>query len=340
MVKIEGKGGISATIIADSVSPQGKRITTYELEYPRFVHAEFMTHRLFSRNAASSRAIPVPKMIEHIKVNTAMPIHWGANQRGMQAEAECVEPISLEVLQEFDEPSDSGLFQLIDEDVDHKEAWRRAMGDAVYTAEAFNEAGYHKQIVNRLLEPFQFIKVVCTATEYDNFFWLRNHKDAQPEIKELAHCMWEARQQSIPAILESGGWHVPYYNGNYGDGVWKSSGYMRTSDDEITDSKRGGCSLDEALKISASCCAQVSYRLTDQSVDKALKIYDMLVNSKPVHASPFEHQATPMSEDTDIDQSGVTGYNKRLGYYSGNFFGWVQHRQLIPENACWDYESE
>lgn len=323
MVKIEGKGGIKATIVADSVSPEGKRITTYELEYPRFVHAEFMTHRLFSRNAASSRAIPVPKMIEHIKANTAMPIHWGANQKGMQADNEC-----------------TNLIFSNDWQFDRESWWKLAMEEAVDSAERYDEAGYHKQIVNRLLEPFQFIKVVCTATEYDNFFWLRNHKDAQPEIKELAHCMWEAREQSKPNQLNYDDWHVPYYEGNYGNGVWRSSGYMRTSDNEITDYKRGGCSLSEAQKISASCCAQVSYRLADQSLDKALKIYDMLVNSKPVHASPFEHQATPMSEDTDLDESGVTGYNNRLGYYSGNFFGWTQYRQLIPENACWDYEPE
>ena len=337
MVKVEGKGGISATIVADSVSPSGKRITTYELEYPRFIHSEFMTHRLFSRNAASSRAIPVPKMIEHIKINTAMPIHWGANQRGMQAEAECVEPISLEALQEFDEPSDSGLFQLINDEVDRAEAWRRAMGDAVYTAEAFHEAGYHKQIVNRLLEPFQFIKVVCTATEYDNFFWLRNHKDAQPEIKELARCMWEAREQSSPNGLWVDEWHLPYVE-FYKDS--DESYYFIYNSDPDGQQYEQRLSEEDAIKVSASCCAQVSYRLTDNSVHKALKIYDMLVNSKPVHASPFEHQARPMDDETDLDTEGVTGYNNRLGYYSGNFFGWIQHRQLIDENACWDYEPE
>jgi hypothetical protein len=315
MVKIKGKGGISATIVADSVSPNGKRITTFELEYPRFIHSEFMTHRLFSRNAASSRAIPVPKMIANIKANTARPIHWGANQPGMKADNECDNPVSLEALQEFDEPSDSGLFQLIDEDVSHDEAWNRAMGDAVYTAECFHKAGYHKQIVNRLLEPFQFIKVVCTATEYDNFFWLRDHKDAQPEIKELASCMWEAREKSDPVELKIGEWHLPY-----ADTDWLNT--------------------DEALKVSASCCAQVSYRLADTSVEKAIKIYDMLVSSSPVHASPFEHAATPMDDKVTLDTEGITGYNNGLGYVSGNFAGWVQYRQLIPDNACWSYEPE
>lgn len=330
MVEIKGKGGISAKIVADSLSPSGKRITTYELEYPRFIHAEFMTHRLFSRNAASSRAIPVPKMIENIKINTAMPIHWGANQPGMQADNECDTHIGVGL--------DSVAYS-------RESWWKIARDSAIASSKAYNAAGYHKQIVNRLLEPFQFIKVVCTATEYDNFFWLRNHKDAQPEIKELAACMWEAQEQSKPTSLGYNCWHVPYYEGNYGNGVWKSSGYCRAEHgedlvDSLLDAKIGGHTLSEALKVSASCCAQVSYRLTDQTLDKALKIYDMLVNSKPVHASPFEHQATPMTDETNLDTEGVTGYNKRLGYYSGNFFGFVQHRQLIDDNACWDYEPE
>lgn len=330
MVKIEGKGGISAKVVADSISPSGKRITTFELDYPRFCHSELMTHRLFSRNAASSRAIPVPKMIEHIKNNTAMPIHWGANQKGMQADNECDNLIKIEMFDTFDCPTDD-LYQMESNDVFKEEAWEVARDYAIGVAEAFHEAGYHKQIVNRLLEPFQFIKVVCTATEYDNFFWLRNHKDAQPEIKELAHCMWEAREQSKPNRLRIGEWHVPYvetFRASDGDAILE---YI------VEDL---GVSLEDALKVSASCCAQVSYRLTDQSLDKAIKIYDMLVNSKPVHASPLEHQATPMREDTDLDGLGVTGYNNRLGYYSGNFFGWAQYRQLIDDNACWDYEPE
>lgn len=321
MVKIEGKGGISATIVADSVSPNGKRITTYELEYPRFIHAEFMTHRLFSRNAASSRAIPVPKMIEHIRNNTAMPIHWGANQPGMQADNECDTHIGVGL--------DSVTYS-------RESWWKIARDSAISSSKGFHDAGYHKQIVNRLLEPFQFIKVVCTATEYDNFFWLRNHKDAQPEIKELARCMWEAREQSRPNELRYGEWHLPYVDSLRDD----ISGVLLyiVGDPESGDS--GSVTLEDALKVSASCCAQVSYRLTDNSLEKALKIYDMLVNSKPVHASPFEHQAKPMDDETDLDTEGVTGYNKRLGYYSGNFFGFIQHRQLIEDNACWDYEPE
>jgi len=314
MVEVNGRGGISARVIADSINSEGNRVTTFELEYPRFIHAEFMTHRLFSRNAASSRAIPVPKMIENIRKNTAMPIHWGAHQKGMQADLECTNVI----------PDGGWNFT-------RESWWEIARDEAIYAAEEFHAAGYHKQIVNRLLEPFQFIKVVCTATEYDNFFWLRNHADAQPEIKELAECMWKAMAHSTPNKLKTGEWHLPYV-GTHIENDERLYGIL-DADGDIQE-----LSLQEAIKVSASCCAQVSYRLTDNSLEKALMIYDMLVESKPVHASPFEHQCTPMdSETTDLDSKGVTGYNNSLGYYSGNFFGWIQNRQLIPENACWDY---
>jgi len=329
MIEVKGKGGISAKIIADSVCPKGKRVITYELNYPRFIHSEFMTHRLFSRNAASSRAIPVPKMIENIRKNTAMPIHWGAHQKGMQADSECDNKVELECYEDFDNPEDTPLYIRTEVENTREEAWLTAREEAIRMAKDYHNAGYHKQIVNRLLEPFQFIKVVCTATEYDNFFWLRNHTDAQPEIKELAECMWEAMAKSTPNQLKIGEWHLPYVDTFRASGGDSSLEYIVGNI---------GVSLEDALKVSSSCCAQVSYRLTDNSLEKAEMIYDMLVESKPVHASPFEHQCTPMdSEAIGLDSDGVTGYNNSLGYSSGNFFGWIQNRQLIPENACWDY---
>lgn len=324
MIKVDGKGGISATIVADSISEDGKQITTYELEYPRFIHSEFMTHRLFSRNAASSRAIPVNKMIEHVENNTAMPIHWGKNQPGMQAREELPEICERSV------PYTPRL-----DEIPRERFWLRVRDTAVYFANEYHKLNAHKQIVNRLLEPFQFIKVVCTATEFDNFFWLRKHPDAQPEIAELAKVMWEAREQSEPMLLKAGEWHVPYVN--YSSDV----GYYLMKD---------GChvelTLEDAIKVSASCCAQVSYRLADNSLEKAKKIYDMLVESKPVHASPFEHQATPMEIPSIRSVGGVifpedgqTHIDSQENYWSGNFKGWIQHRQLIAENACWDYKE-
>lgn len=337
-VEVKGKGNIVARIIADSASSvNGKRITTFELEYHRFIHAEFMTHRLISRNSASSRAIPVKRMIELVKENPAMPIHWGKNQTGMQAKGEGYADVELcNYL--------AGGWQNSE---DREGAWNVAVEQSCIVADAFAEAGYHKQIVNRLTEPFQMMKVVATATEWDNFFHLRKHPDAQPEIAELARCMWEALQQSNPEALHPGEWHTPYVEHHR-----LPSGRLIYV--QSRENVGGGFvtpvpySLEEALKVSASCSAQASYRKQDESLEKALNIYNRLVESKPAHASPFEHQATPMplpyNEHWHTDGSrgwvdGVTHVDVSGNFWSGNFKGFVQHRQLIPDNACWDYKE-
>lgn len=301
---------IKVKIIADSIAKtlSGlKRITTYELEYPRFIHSEFMTHRLFSRNAASSRAIPVNKMIDNVIDNTAIPIHWGKNQRGMQAKEECHNPVLIN-----------------DEEKTTEEAWNCSRDKIIEVARAFTEAGYHKQIVNRLLEPYQNIKVICTATEYDNFFYLRYHEDAQPEIMELAKQMYHTRENNKPQYLLEGEWHLPYINEDIMNECLSFS----------NNSKEGA--LEVAKKVSASCCAQVSYRTLNAGVEKALKIYNALVESKPVHASPFEHQATPISSYNSL---GITHTDCKRNLWSGNFNGWVQYRQLISNNTCWKFND-
>jgi len=307
---------ITAKIIALSISPSGQIIATWELEYQRFIHGEFMTHRLFSRNAASSRAIPVSTIIAQVNDNPAMPIHFGKNQSGMQA-AEELSPVMQ---------------------VGVKWAWKMAAKAAVKWAEVMVKLGLHKQATNRILEPFQTMKTVMTATCMDNFFWLRNHPDAQPEIKELARLMWEALQEAVPTKLQPGDWHVPYYN----DGYWKPEfvGQFGMCD-------AYGQTLENALAISSSCCAQVSYRKLDDTLEKAQMVYKRLVDSEPVHASPFEHQATPImepdfycgscQEQAEWEQ-GVTHVDRNGKFWSGNFVGWVQHRQLIPNNVCMKYE--
>lgn len=320
---------ISAKVVADSKSKiTGKRITTFELEYPRFIHSEFMTHRLFSRNAASSRAIPVATAIKLIRENTAMPIHWGKNQPGMSAKEEC------DATYDFVAFGDDMSWT-------REDIWNRARDAAVQFARIFSDIDYHKQIVNRLLEPFTHIKVVVTATEYTNFFWLRKHPDAQPEIQELAERMWEALDASVPMILDVGEWHMPYYR----DGYWSPSGYVNITQTDIVDvdDKRKGHSLQEALMISSSQCAQVSYRKTDDTLEKAKIIYDRLVNSEPVHASPFEHQATPINYFNDDAvgmnhnwSEGITHKDRYNNAWSGNFMDWIQHRQLIPNNVMMD----
>jgi hypothetical protein len=292
---------IKATVIAHSKSSvNGKEIITMELEYPRFIHGELMTHRVFSRNAASSRAIPIKKMIELVENDPAVPIHWGKNQPGMQAKEE-LDGWDKEAVENY---------------------WKYAAEKATSAADMMSHYGAHKQLVNRILEPFQIMKTIVTATEWENFYWLRNHEDSQPEIKRLAEVMLEAVSNSKAIKLLPGEWHLPYYGehgalfGNFSDGE-----------------------LQDALAISASCCAQVSYRLLDDSLEKARMVYKRLVESSPVHASPFEHQASPIDYAYCVDTTelanidGATHLDKEGNVWSGNFQSWIQHRQLIPNNV-------
>lgn len=323
--EVKGKGNIIARVVADSISETGKRITTFELEYHRFIHSELMTHRHFSRNAMSSRAVPVSKMIEQVCTHPATPIHWGKNKAGMQAEVENSNYISC--------PEYIGL----DSEINTREMyWSLCAKVASDMAEQMSEAGYHKQIVNRLLEPFQMMKAVLTATEFDNFFWLRLDADAQPEIQELAKCMYEAISLSTPEMLKDGQWHTPYVE------------HWQGVEDDISDFgymvyTENGCpqvvTQEDAIAISASCCAQVSYRVLNTSYDKAMDIYGKLMSGSKIHASPFEHQATPYSMINGWD-GGVTHIDSSGEVWSGNLCGWIQHRQLLDNHTCYHYEPK
>jgi hypothetical protein len=269
---------IKAYIIQDSIC-NGKRITSFELEYPRFIHSEIMTHRVFSRNAASSRAIPIERMIELVKENAVYP-YWTANQAGMQGD-------------KVTDPQQVGQA---------KHIWGKARVAAIEASQALCDLGIHKQNANRLLEPFQTMKTIVTATEWDNFFELRCHKDAQPEFQELARAMRGQQTMSKPLVLKEGDWHVPYVGREHINGETKyfdNAGYM---------------SEQHALAISASCCAQVSYRRLDATRAKALEIFDRLATARPIHASPFEHQAMAMA-------------NSHKPY--ANFVGWKQYRASL-----------
>lgn len=287
---------ISAKIIADSIA-NDIRITTMELCYQRFIHSEMMTHRMFSRNASSSRAIPVAKMLEQVAQNLAMPIHWGKNQPGMQAKEELT-GIELELAQ-YD--------------------WILCARHTHSVAKLMNEIGVHKQVINRLLEPFQWIKVIVTATEWEGFFKLRLHPDAQPEIQELAKCMKEAMEVSSPKELALGEWHLPYVTMQYPD-------TGQTSENNE--------SLEECIKMSVARCARVSYLNHDNTspdIAKDIALADKLLEAG--HMSPFEHIATPMKpnkEDTYYSlQEGVTHIDRNGDEWSGNFRGFLQYRQLL-----------
>lgn len=266
---------ITAKVVEDSIAENGVRLTTMQLTYPRFIHAEFMTHRVFSRNASSSRAIPVAKMIEQVRTNPAMPIHWGKNQPGMQASTE-MEGQELETMMR---------------------AWQQAAREAAATAEFMEKRGLHKQVANRILEPFQYMHVIVTATEWENFFELRAHPDAQPEIHALAIVMKHAMEQSTPRYLRDGDWHLPYVR--------------------LVERAQYHGEIELLLKLSGARCARVSYLTHDgqePEVAKDVGLYERLVGSRPLHASPIEHQATPMDS---------------ADHWSGNFRGWMQHRKIL-----------
>ena len=307
---------ISAEIIKDSINSNGVRITTMCVEYPRFIHSEVMTHRMFSRNSASSRAIPVAKVIEQVKNNPAEPVHWGKNQSGMQAKEEL-----------------EGIFKSA-----ARSFWLSAAEETANRAGILSNMGLHKQVVNRLLEPFQTMKVIITATEWNNFWYLRDHEDAQPEIQKLARVMRGAYDYSKPEQLSFDMWHLPY--------VTTKIETSESGKDQQTYwlDEHTQISLEDAIKISCSCAAQVSYRKLDTSLEKAKDIYSKLVESEPVHASAFEHVAKPMKVDKwpeyispdvwiDYEEAGITHADRDMYYWSGNFKGWIQYRQLIPNNV-------
>jgi hypothetical protein len=296
-----------AKMIEDSISQDGVRLSTLQLCYPRFIHAEAKTHRVvknsgeeyvvltqdagfmsdasLSRNASSSRAIPVAKMIEQVRTNPAMPIHWGANQPGMQARAELTGADLMTT----------------------KQAWRDSAFRAAADAEIMLNAGAHKQVANRILEPFQWMHVIVTATEWTNFFELRDNDDAEPNIRALAQAMKASMDASTPVERgtdpdDEASWHLPYV---------------------IAKERADWPSPRLLAKLSAARCARVSYLNHDGSApnpEKDMALYDMLVGGKPLHASPVEHQAYPM----DYEHPDVP-----LSLFSGNFRGWFQHRKLV-----------
>lgn len=309
---------IKATVICDSVNKQGVRITTIEAEYPRFIHSEMLTHRMFSRNASSSRAVPLPRAIEQIENNMAMPLYWGANQSGMVAGGE------------------------VDD-------WKKCLlewnyASIIYSSSAvyLHNQGLHKQHAARLIEPFQMIKVLITATEWDNFFNLRIHPDAQPEICQLAYKIYLAMQESKPLQLNEGEWHLPYVDRIrwHSEDIYYSisNGYGATDGIKML-------SIDEAIKVSASCCAQTSYRKHNTSIEKANDIFEKLVKADVVHSSPFEHLATPASDDAaayyhDGLESGMTHIDANSYKWSGNLREWISYRHTMPHNTCNKFDFE
>lgn len=280
---------IDAKIVADSVNPDGNRITTFVATYPRWIHCELLTHRLFSRNSASSRAIPVERVMEMVRSNPAMPVHWGKAQKGMKAEEE-----------------------ISDEDKKWaKQFWLSAAESAVQHARRLLKHGVHKQVANRVLEPFVHMTTIITATEWGNFFNLRASPEAQPEFQELAYLMLEKYQASEPAKKVWGEWHLPFSN--------------KYLPEKLTTEK--------LVKITTARSARVSYMnfAGDIDHDDDYRLHDQLM--KEPHASPFEHSAFADPEPKSNTVWFTHPWTKELHpikVYRNNFQGWLPYRKLVP----------
>lgn len=286
----------TAIVIADSISPQGIRLTTFQLRYWRPIHSELMTHREFSRCAGSSRARPSKTVIQQVYDDPWMPVEWGKNQPGMQAK---------ELLDETNTSYAKGH-------------WHNAAMQAASEAQYLLDLGAHKQIVNRLLEPFTYIDVVVSSTSYANWFFLRDHEDADPTIRDLAVKMRIARDASTPKLIATDDWHLPYI-----------------TEQDWNDVTKKALSYEKANRllasVSAARCARTSYKAhdgTNTTIEVDLALYDRLVGSTPLHASPTEHQATP-----DIAYGGIWEHPELCG----NFFGWKQFRKFHSTEYVNDY---
>lgn len=255
--------------ILHSINEYGDELITFQEKFPRFILPELNTHRAFSRNLSSSRAIPTKKIIQQVIDDPAMPIHWGKNRPGMQATEEIASCESI---------------------------WLHARDNAVRAAEEMVLEGLHKQVVNRILEPFMKVTAVISTTlpGFLNFLELRDHEDAQPEIQELARKMRDEWISGAKQYLADGEWHIPY---------------LTCPDLESP--------IEERLMLSAARCASVSFNSISDGklidLDNANRIWKKLISSTPAHASPVEHQA----------RAGFCGQKSR------NFVGFEQHREII-----------
>lgn len=301
---------MKAEVIAHSVTDLSIEMVTWELECPRFIWAEMLTHGRLSKNASSSRAIPNKRLTQDILDHTAMPVFWGGNKPGMQAgeeiDAQVQDPITGEMLSRED-------------------AWKRAASYGVAWARAFHEAGYHKQLSNRLCENLGHIRAVVSGTELENFFNLRCHPDAQPEINALARMMRSSLRKSEPRLLKNEEWHLPYVTLEDRQKLVKivlqSDKLKGATITQVAEIANGLARL-----VSAARCARVSYKTfhgTTSTLEEDLKLCRQLALSVPGHWSPFQHQAKP---DFLID--GKWAHPEMRG----NLIGMQRSRELFEAN--------
>lgn len=308
-------GGSTVTCVQASEHPRfSKPIFTLECEYPRAIHAQLLTHGVFSKCSSSTRAVPLEAAIKQIMNNPAKFV-WTTNQSGMQG-AVITDTSKLDAVERLFAIAKMNMVQIA-RNMSSDRSWGQNI---------------HKQNSGRLLEPFQNIKIVLTSTEWVNWDWLRDDEDAQGEIADLARAMKLARDSANAMVLKDGEWHVPYVTREREDETLELRYF---SEDSATATQY---TVDEARAVSSSVCAQTSYRKSDYSLEKAMKMEGMLINGRKVHASPFEHQATPIPEISVFGSleeilaslpDGVTHIRRDAHCGSGNFVDWIQNRQLI-----------
>lgn len=272
-----------------SIEYVGER-ETYDLAvegpWHNFVANGVIVHN--SRNAASSRAIPVAKMLERIREHPFVPEEWGTNQKGMQAGP----TLSGETAEEA------------------REAWLACRDDVIRWVERLHELGVHKQLANRLLEPFMWVTVIVSSTEWANFLNLRCHEDAQPQFQRVARMVADALAGSTPHLVAIGEWHLPY----------------------IQADERAELPLEVQQQCSVARCARVSYLTHDgkRDIEKDQQLYERLLGGSGFgHWSPFEHVATPRPTAAPDPREG-------------NFKGWLQYRKMFA-NECqtrWPNQGE
>jgi hypothetical protein len=319
MIEVKGKESV-IRVLKDSVSPQGNRLTTFEIEVPRIVWAEILTHSMICRNAASSRAIPFEKMQLQL---TAKPVRFGKANKGM-----------------IDAGPHAALIKGM---YTPEEWWEMAKNSASEFAKGYYEAGYAKQIFNRPTEAYQVIKGVMSATEWQNWYWLRNHSDADPTLEDAANAMYRAHEQSVPQLLQPGEWHLPYVE-EMRDDAGKQMFFV--ADTEGQEGDLIILNTEEAIKVSSARTGAVSFRAVDYGLEQCLRVYDKLVGDDRKHASAMQHQATPMKpcgEEPNGYQMavnhpgfaeswepGISHADRDGKLWSAQFCGWIMNRKLIP----------
>lgn len=283
---------IKAQIIADSINSKGKRITSFVVTMPRIVLAELNTHRVLSRNSASSRAIPFVKMLEMVKKSPFIPIRWMKEHTGMQGNEFFTDEAEIAQLEKV---------------------YLEGRDNAVKTAENLSALGLTKQIVNRGLEAYMYHTVIITATELENYFALRAHEAAEIHIQKLAFLMLEEMNNSTPKLLQVGEWHIPF-GGNMDDAALEK--FMPSIQPDSLNWHEEHMQFLK-VKVATARCARVSYTVVGEegkpdNYDNDIKLHDRLLGMG--HLSPFEHCA----QATDNEE------------WSGNFQGWTQYRKTLP----------